>query len=149
MLTFVQVNAGVDAPVVARGRSASHVVRFFNKQNVEFEARKLSCHGATDNTATDDKHIGFLSRKRIVFERGLFGFFVKAFEPYVVDNAKRAFAYGRFAALVNIRPIVKLSREPYAPAVVFDFDGRGDFIDRPAYLCQIHIIIPLYLFFLF
>ena len=148
-LTFVQVHTGVNTSVVARGRAARHVVCLFNEQYVEFEARKFSCNRATHYAAAYDENVGFLSVERTVFQSRPLWLLAKTFEFYVVQHTQRAFAHRRFAALVNVRPVVEFAREPYAPAIVLDLDGRGDFIDRPAYLCQIHNLIPLYLFFLF
>ena len=145
----MKVDSRVDATVVARGRSARYVVCLFNQQNVDIEPRKFSCHGAADDTAADNKHVGFLPVECVVSERRFFLLFTKSFEFDIVEYAKRAFAYGGFSAPIDICPIVEFSREPDAASVVFDFDGRSDFIDRPAYLCQIHFPTPLYRFFRF
>ena len=125
----MQVDAGVNAAVVAARRARRDVGGFFNKHNAYVELGKFARNGATRNSAANDKNVGRRSVYCGVVHRRNFDFFAETFESDVVENAQRTFGNRGHAATVNAVPIVKFAREPYATAVLFDVDGRGNLMN--------------------
>ena len=108
-LSAVQVDAGMDAAVVAGGSARTDIVRLFDEEHPDVKAGELSCERAPHDAAAHDEHVRRPALERVVAEGGLFRLLVEAFQLYVVEDAERALAHRRDPAAVDGVPALQLA----------------------------------------
>ena len=108
-LSAVQVDAGMDAAVVAGGSARADIVRLFDEEHPDVKTGELSCERAPHDAAAHDEHVRRPALERAVAEGGPFRLLVEAFQLYVVEDAERALAHRRDSAAVDGVPALQLA----------------------------------------